>query len=396
VKKKVFEVKSDRLFLTLPQCELSKAVLQQKVESLCPKSFEIAQEVHGDGGTHFHCLLLFDTRRTFTGPELYGLFGKALNVQKARSIPKVRAYLRKEDPKPVSHGPFGDLRSKATGVAESIGQEILGGEHSFPNLFARYPGYCVQHAGSILQVLKFGVAPPEPVLIAPDYNSELDIVNSNPVYLWLAANMDVGHTRTPRTRQLWIWGKPGLGKSYLISRLAERYKCYYVPYDEDWFDGFTDDHELAIFDEYKSQKKLNQFNQFVGGHKMPLSRRGQAPYLKSWAMPCIVCSNYHPCDCYDTSKANIAASVDAMVTRFTIYEAGTNFKAFVEALFVPDSPASGHASGHASGPATSSETDGTAPEPNGQPDGTASGPASGPASGHDTTDGDSDATEPDA
>jgi len=305
-----FKIRSDRLFLTLPQTKIaSKQVLADKLLSLDPTGLTIAEETHGDGGRHFHALATFAERRQFTNSSLRSLLGEQAHIETARSLNKVAEYLSKEDTKPFRYGIAKRSRAGSTETASSRIASILIDGGTLDDAIAADRGYCLLHYNAVEGFYKHVHVDPQPTL---KQWSALRVLS--PIATWLNTNMLA--MRIPRQLQLWIYGPPAIGKSHLASALAQYFRIYYPPYDEAWTDGYADaKFDLIIFDEYKSQKKICWMNQFIAGHPMPLSRRGREPVLKQKPIPVIVLSNFHPRDCY---KNCAEGSIDAFVSRFEI------------------------------------------------------------------------------
>ena len=98
----MFRLNATKVFLTYPQCPLSKEealqLLQQKhpVEEYC-----IAQETHEDGGKHLHILLKFSRKVNYKEEDCLDLQTYHPNIQRPRSEKHVHKYCHKEDKEPL-------------------------------------------------------------------------------------------------------------------------------------------------------------------------------------------------------------------------------------------------------------------------------------------------------
>ena len=98
----MFRLNATKVFLTYPQCPLSKEealqLLQQKhpVEEYC-----IAQETHEDGGKHLHILLKFSRKVNYKEEDCLDLQTYHPNIQRPRSEKHVHKYCHKEDKDPL-------------------------------------------------------------------------------------------------------------------------------------------------------------------------------------------------------------------------------------------------------------------------------------------------------
>lgn len=112
---------------------------------------------------------------------------------------------------------------------------------------------------------------------------------------WLAKNVQT--ERALRQKQLWICGRPGVGKSTLKEWLMKR-TWVYLPPPEAYDTDFHNDYDLIILDEFTGKgKSLEWIKEVADGSTYPMKRKFQAPLLKTKNMPLIVLSNYLPEEC---------------------------------------------------------------------------------------------------
>ena len=98
----------------------------------------------------------------------------------------------------------------------------------------------------------------------------------------------------------------------------EKYlKVFWVPMDGDGFiDGFQDEYDLIVFDEFKSQFKLTWLNQFIVGSPMSVNVKG-AKTTKVKNTPVIFLSNFGICQSYKESPAREAFMDRLKIVHFT-------------------------------------------------------------------------------
>lgn len=131
---------------------------------------------------------------------------------------------------------------------------------------------------------------------------------------WINSNFTTS-PRAHKTKQLWIHGSTGLGKSRLIWKMMKRFRGYELPNDKGWFDDFENDYDFLYADEYRGHLTVRMLNSLAEGRLMTLPRRGTAPIQKSKNMPLIVCSNLSP---YETYSKCTPVSLEALLARFIV------------------------------------------------------------------------------
>nr|QTT61733.1 replication-associated protein [Opuntia virus 2-DBG_56] len=105
-RKGAFCVKAKNIFLTYPQCSLSKEeALQQLQQIQLPsnnKFIKIARELHEDGQPHLHILIQFQGKVQITNNRLFDLVSPTRsahfhpNIQGAKSSSDVKSYIDKD------------------------------------------------------------------------------------------------------------------------------------------------------------------------------------------------------------------------------------------------------------------------------------------------------------
>lgn len=116
---------------------------------------------------------------------------------------------------------------------------------------------------------------------------------------WLIAN--IKQSRTFKQKQLWITAPTNFGKTSLRNYLMTRLRTCLCPYDGKfcaWWDNYSDEHDLVVFDEFGPGKfDFQRMKLFLEG-TCPISKRGQPSYLKTKPLPVIILSNLPPEKCY--------------------------------------------------------------------------------------------------
>lgn len=94
---------------------------------------------------------------------------------------------------------------------------------------------------------------------------------------------------------------------------------------EDWLDGFDNDYDLVVIDEFKGQKTIQFLNEFLQGSRMTLKQKGKQ-YLKEKNVPVIILSNFRLDECYP--KAHLDNRLDTLACRLEIIEVEEFIKIF--------------------------------------------------------------------
>ena len=132
---------------------------------------------------------------------------------------------------------------------------------------------------------------------------------------WLLENI---RTKRPfKAPQLFIHGPKNHGKTSLIEYLERSLSIYHVSITEDFYDGYDNDYDLAVIDEFKGQKTIQWMNEFLQGSSMRLRMKG-SQYMKEKNIPVIILSNFPLYQCYP--KAHLDNRLDTLECRLNIVE----------------------------------------------------------------------------
>ena len=100
------------------------------------------------------------------------------------------------------------------------------------------------------------------------------------------------------SENLWIYGPTGLGKTHLKQVLYQSgLNIYEADLSSTFYDGYTDDAQLIIMDEFKANKTITDMNRLADGQTTRLNVKGST-YLKEKPVPVIILSNFSICECY--------------------------------------------------------------------------------------------------
>lgn len=294
-----FKFDGIRLFATFPQCTRSKEDALEAIQrGVYPVDWAVvAHELHESGDHHLHILIQFRNRVHTVMPDCFDYIGgKHGNYQTVRSVRACAKYVSKSK----DYVTFGiDVATLITGASGSKGVKhaecaalILGGT-GVDGVLEWNPGFFMMNKRKIedfishVEITRARKRPKKWLLL----DSSRQLAHVRTIVDWLNRNLCVT-IRPFKQEQLYIYGPPGMGKTSLVDVLSQYCSIYHVPIDEEFYDDYNDDYDLAIIDEFKGQKTIQWLNLFLAGGTMNMRRKGVKPFLKHKNIPVIILSNF--------------------------------------------------------------------------------------------------------
>jgi len=213
------------------------------------------------------------------------------------------------------------LKSKKSSLYEEIAIRMQQGA-TVKDICSTNPGFVLKELKNLQNFEAFisttNLEPPVKTFYGCEYSKVLRMyeLHNNLIAEWLNKNLLVPD-RPHKQQQLWIAGPPNIGKTHLLNSLRQYCNVYIVPYDNNWYDDYTDDYDIAVMDEFVGQKTINFLNQFLEGAQMKLNRRNIFPYVKKKNIPVIIMSNFTPKECFHNKELQC---LDALLTRLLVVE----------------------------------------------------------------------------
>jgi len=319
----VFRLQCKCFYGTWPQCDMSnQALLDNALRLLPPCEWAVvASEAHKDGTPHLHGIFYFKEKCDLkdANPTLDLIASKHGNYQGAKSPKKVLRYVCK-DGNFVSFGDVPDFKPKDS-INQQLAEILLkGGTYSD----------CVTVNAGVSMLQKRKLEEFESWVIRKKQREDLEVWvpppdHSDPniqlIVEWLRDN--IKKPRSPRQKQLFVCGPPGIGKTRLIGQLSRFLRIYHLPKEENFYDEWENGcYDLAVLDEFKSHKKLQWLNNWLDGSVMCIPQKGKQT-LKKDNIPTIILSNYTLEEQYKESVGR-----DALIQRLTCVAVVSDFNIF--------------------------------------------------------------------
>jgi len=317
-----FRLDAKNIALTYPKCNLTRDRVLGFLQLLGGDNYQgaiVAQEQHKDGDNHIHAYLRLRAKRCFRDPRTFDIDGYHANVQGVRNARHWCQYCRKEDQHALVDGDIADFLGESKPkqrVTDAVAARIESGATP-EQLYDEFPGFYLMNKRKIEDMMDWMVRKRQRAdkhdweeALATLADIQLESESLTEVKDWLVANIKC--PRKLRQKQLWLQGPPASGKTSLVQALEKYLSVFWVPMDGDGFvDGYSDDYDLIVFDEMKSQFKLTWLNQFIVGSTMSVNVKG-AKVTKVKNLPVMFLTNYGILSAYTKNSPALEAFMDRL------------------------------------------------------------------------------------
>ncbi len=324
-----FRLNAKNLYLTYPQCDEDPSVVISQCLGYWGDDLEwvvCGQELHMDGNYHLHIAISLKKRVDYRSPDcLDWIVGKHGDYRVMKNKSKCLKYVTKE-------GVFEEHGIDVMAYLEAhkthksvqsveVAQGVMNKE-TLVSLNVRFPGFFLMNLPKIqtyqswfevTQSLDSGSLTELPLI-----NPLGLTVDEMKLHIWIGKNLHGRPDRRFGTKQLYLLGSTGLGKTSLLMTLAKHYRIFWMPMEEDFYDTYQDElYDLIVLDDFKAQKKIQFLNRFVQGSPEPLRIKG-GQVMKRKNLPVIVTSNYRLEDCYHNTFDRNPGIIDTVKRRFEV------------------------------------------------------------------------------
>lgn len=305
------DINAKNFFLTFPHVEagvtagvVGKRLLDHQGPTFVVKRAIAGLEKHEDGSPHIHMFVELEKRIRIRSCRYWDfLAGKHGNYKVTRSPAMSIRYCAKEDPEPwLYHIGVDELQDGKRSETDIVAQRLLEGAR-VDEIMQEHPGIYLRSRTNI-HAMHGDVA--DRIQAADEvfdgkFSFPGDAQDGKKLVSWLTENLRKGHELPRRTKQLFIFGDSGIGKTELIYRLIDvlRVRVYWVGYDTSWCDHYADNlYDLIVFDEFLGQWPVHRINQWLGGQVVKVPCRGGDKFKRK-NLPIIMISNKSAYDLYE-------------------------------------------------------------------------------------------------
>lgn len=300
-KPKTFRVDTQQLFLTYPQCDVTKEELLEWLKNVLGRferkidSYIICRELHKDSKPHLHAYIKLDLKLDIRDVTRFDFKGHHPNIQGVRSVNNVIAYIAK-DKDYISDGV--DVQ---TALIKKLGLNTMAAMHVFED-----KGNLATFARQHLQ-------------LAPRYLSLKS--NFEALQQDLLAEEKKDSVSKQGTRGVWIYGPPEIRKTaYCRKWCRDKGLSYYEKDNSKWWDGYVDQEVVIINDfggkEGKYTGDIGNFVKQMTEDELPFTFQKKNGTIKPLFNLVLVNSNYSPRDVFSGEGETF---ITALLRRFTVH-----------------------------------------------------------------------------
>lgn len=307
---KKFRCNAKKHFVTFNKTETTKEWMAEKIKEKWGnqiKAMIIARETYKETeGHHIHLGIEWHKKKNIKDANLFDfLFMEGKRSQHASieamhgSMKQTKEYLSKEDKDPLVIGELSETGEKKKGMTTLIAEAIAEGKTD-QEINNMNPGFYLMHGKRIKEYRRETenwknkdkkVDWEELVPIDGMTDQELEVQR------WL--NENIRKERRHKQAQLMIVGSPNSGKTSLVIALDSLVRIYWMPTQEQFYDGWgDDDYDLAVFDEWNNVHHQHAWlmKLLEGGPSRMRYKGGSA--LKRNYLPIMILTNYTIAEMY--------------------------------------------------------------------------------------------------
>lgn len=274
-----FRFNAKTVFLTYPQCALSKEEVLERITQKFPiQDYIVAREKHEDGSPHLHCYFKFVKKVDSRDARVFDVVDSHPNIKsltKVSAIKNAQKYAKKD----------GDF---ITNIEETLGKRAM--------LFS-----------SLIE---------EGDLTASFIRRNPEIMQFNANNLRAFLRILTPRSEVPKTlvkrRHIWLYGPSNTGKTIWLRAYRELSVAMECPDNDDW-SMMPKGVEVVYKDEYRGGLTVQKLNRLCDGDCM-VNTKGGSGWLDQVTF--IIVSNFSIRECYMAIDQQI---YDTLINRFIEY-----------------------------------------------------------------------------
>lgn len=296
-------MQAKQLLLTWPQNSKSKKDVLDGIKTFIPYEWAcVSEEKHKDGSPHLHAVIKAKERKRWPHVNLDKIGGKHGNYKGTTSLYNSLKYIIKDEDfiadgiDPVKY--LEEIEKHKSHKADEVAGMVTEGK-AFDDVLDKYPGFALMNKRKIDDLIDYCEIKKQKVDLLPWEDGKkviLDTISMHDdhdslrrIFRWIYLNIKT--KRQFKQKQLYIHGPPNLGKTSLILWLSKYLRIYHME-KNGYSDGYNDGcYDLIVMDEFKAQKTISFWNEWLQGSVMPLNVRFRHR-VKRDNLPVIILSNY--------------------------------------------------------------------------------------------------------
>lgn len=304
------------LFITWPQCSADKEEVLMKLLALPGVGQAIVgAEKHESGDPHLHAHVVMAVPRRIPHTELDAVAGKHGNYQVCSRPADNRVYVTKGGDwvaKNADGSPWEPpLRKSAADATAAFISGVRAGETRL-DLLTRHPSLVLRYWRILPDLQR--------VLVAP-----ARVPPSPAFYDFRGLRIPIAFLRHHRQQQYWIYGPPGVGKSYVVQQLFKLgFRGFQLPRNND-FAAYDDARYDFIFSDELNDPSMSRhppydistMNSLLDGSPVHFNVKGGS-VAKDRNLTVLLISNIHPSKFFKAHAFIPEVVMEAVLSRLTI------------------------------------------------------------------------------
>lgn len=330
-----YKVRGRYFLLTYPHCDAPKESMAEAVWALLPEetreSVVASVESHQDGTPHIHIAAKLAERKFYSNCHWADVLGYHGNYLQRKDWRSATMYVMKHDKNPHVIGEKPPTQKR--NISDQIADDLVDGM-SLANVARKHRGAALR-LGRNLSIFQNMIRveemkrEPLPKMIEQPEGSPARTIQD-----WICQNLLNGWINYPdsdtfpedaipktmpfRTPQLYIHGFSGAGKTTTFNTLEKRFKTFKPNTQQFFWDGFTPEHELIIFDEFMGKHiSFELLKKILDGQKLSLVNKGGTVF-KDKNIPVIMACNHAPAMNYEKHFQRFPAGEQELMGRLLV------------------------------------------------------------------------------